>query len=154
MDNKELMEKLEKNSARQLLFTKILCLLCALVLVCALVLTVSITGAVRELTALAAPLQELTVQVQALTANADVTITELAQEADAVMADLAVVAEALAAADLKSIVDNINTLAAESQGAVAEAMQKLDTIDIETLNKAIQDLSDVVEPLAKISRIW
>lgn len=32
--NREVLEKLEKNSAQQLLFTKNLCVLCALVLVC------------------------------------------------------------------------------------------------------------------------
>ena len=152
--DKELLEKLEKNSTQQLLVTKILCVLCALILVCSLVMMFSVTGAVKELMTLAEPLQELTEQVQNLTAKADVTITDLAKEADAVMKDLGIVAEALAAADLGSIVDNINKLASESQGAVADAMKKLDTIDIETLNKAIKDLADVVEPLAKLGRIW
>ena len=44
--NQELLKNLEKNSAQQLLFTKILCILCALVLVCALVMMFSVTGAV------------------------------------------------------------------------------------------------------------
>ena len=141
--NQELLKNLEKNSAQQLLFTKILCILCALVLVCALVMMFSVTGAVKELMTLAQPLQELTAQVQAL-----------ATEADTVMADLGIVAESLAAADLGSIVKNVNALASESQSAVAGAMKKLDAIDIDTLNQAIRDLADVVEPLAKITRIW
>ena len=141
--NQELLKNLEKNSAQQLLFTKILCILCALVLVCALVMMFSVTGAVKELMTLAQPLQELTAQVQALAA-----------EADTVMADLGIVAESLAAADLGSIVKNVNALASESQSAVAGAMKKLDAIDIDTLNQAIRDLADVVEPLAKITRIW
>ena len=103
----------------------------------------SVTGAVKELMTLAQPLQELTAQVQALAA-----------EADTVMADLGIVAESLAAADLGSIVKNVNALASESQSAVAGAMKKLDAIDIDTLNQAIRDLADVVEPLAKITRIW
>ena len=141
--NQELLKNLEKDSAQQLLFTKILCILCALVLVCALVMMFSVTGAVKELMTLAQPLQELTAQVQAL-----------ATEADTVMADLGIVAESLAAADLGSIVKNVNALASESQSAVAGAMKKLDAIDIDTLNQAIRDLADVVEPLAKITRIW
>ena len=141
--NQELLKNLEKNSAQQLLFTKILCILCALVLVCSLVMMFSVTGAVKELMTLAQPLQELTAQVQALAA-----------EADTVMADLGIVAESLAAADLGSIVKNVNALASESQSAVAGAMKKLDAIDIDTLNQAIRDLADVVEPLAKITRIW
>ena len=42
----------------------------------------------------------------------------------------------------------------ESQAAVADAMEKLDTIDIDTLNKAIADLAEIVEPLAKVSKIF
>ena len=142
-NSQEILKNLEKNSAQQLLFTKILCTLCALMVICTLVLMFSITGAVSQLTELAAPLQELTAQVQALAA-----------EADMVMADLGTVAESLAAADLGSIVENVNSLASESQSAVAGAMKKLDAIDIDMLNQAIRDLADVVEPLAKITRIW
>lgn len=142
-NNRELLEKLEKHTRQQLLFTKILCVLCVLVVICTLVLMFSITGAATKLMELAAPLQELTTQVQ-----------ELAFEAETVMEDLGVVAEALAAADLGGIVENVNILAAESQSAVADAMKKLDTIDIATLNKAIKDLADVVEPLAKVTKLW
>lgn len=142
-NNQELLARLEKHTRQQLLFTKILCVLCALVVVCTLVLMFSITGAANQLMALAQPLQELTGQVQ-----------DLAIEAETVMADLGVVAEALAAADLGSIVENVNILAADSQSAVADAMQKLDAIDIETMNKAIRDLAAVVEPLAKLVNPW
>lgn len=141
--NQEILEKLEKHARRQLLFTKILCILCVLAVVCSLVLMFAVTGAANQLMTLAQPLQDLTLQMQGLAA-----------EAETVMADLGVVAQALAAADLDSIVENINSLAADSQSVVADAMAKLDTIDIETLNKAIQDLATVVEPLAKITKIW
>lgn len=141
-NNLVLLEKIEKNGRQQLLFTKILCVLCALTVVCTLVLTFSITGAVSQLMELMDPLQEIAVQVQ-----------NLASEAETVMADLGVVAQTLADADLGSIVENVNNLAAESQSAIADAMKKLDTIDIDTLNKAIKDLAAVVEPLAKLSQI-
>ena len=142
-NNREILERLEKHTRQQLLFTKILCILCVLAVVCTLVLMFAVTGAASRLMELAQPLQALTVQVQ-----------DLAMEAETVMADLGVVAEALAAADLGSIVENVNILAADSQSAVADAMAKLDTIDIETLNKAIRDLAAVVEPLARITKIW
>ena len=142
-NNQELLERLEKHTRQQLLFTKILCILCALAVVCSLVLMFAVTGAAAELLELAQPLQSLTVQLQ-----------DLAQEAETVMTDLGIVAEALASADLGSIVENVNVLAAESQSAVADAMAKLDTIDIEALNKAIKDLAAVVEPLAKVSKIF
>ena len=142
-NNQELLSRLEKHTRQQLLFTKILCILCALAVVCSLVLMFAVTGAAAELLELAQPLQGLTAQLQ-----------DLAQEAETVMTDLGIVAEALASADLGSIVENVNVLAAESQSAVADAMAKLDTIDIEALNKAIKDLAAVVEPLAKVSKIF
>ena len=132
----QMMEKLEKQGRQQLLFTKILCALCALMLVCTLVLTVALTGAASKITAVAEPLQEIS------------------QQAETVMTNLDAVAQDLADADLGAMVDTVNTLAAESQDAVTSAMKKLDMIDIDTLNKAIEDLADVVEPLAKVSKIF
>ena len=135
-NNQEVLQKLERISSQQLLFTKFLRVLCALVLICSLVMMFSVTGAVKELMTLAQPLQEL------------------AEEADTIMADLGVVAESLAEADLGSIVENVNALASESQNAVAGAMKKLDAIDIDTLNQAIRDLADIVGPLANFGRLW
>lgn len=142
-NNQEILAKLEKHTRQQLLFTRILCILCAAAVVCTLILMFSVTSAATQLTKLAAPLQELTAQMQGL-----------AGEAETVMADLGTVAEALAGADLGSIVENVNLLAADSQSAVAEAMEKLEAIDIEALNKAIKDLAAIVEPLAKISSMF
>ena len=132
----QILEKIEKQSRRQLLFTKILCMLCALMLICTLVLTLSITGAVQEILTIAQPLQQM------------------ADQAGTVMANLDTVAQDLADANLGSMVENVNTLAADSQTVITEAMKKLDTIDIDTLNQAIADLADVVEPLAKVSKFF
>lgn len=132
----QVLAKIEKQSRRQLLFTKILCMLCALMLICTLVLTLSITGAVQEILTITQPLQQM------------------ADQAGTVMANLDTVAQDLADADLGSMVENVNTLAADSQTVITEAMKKLDTIDIDTLNQAIADLADVVEPLAKVSKFF
>ena len=139
----ELLQKLENQSRQQLLFTKILCGLCAVVMVLSLVLTLSITGAVNQLVGLAEPLEQITGQVKEMTGQAGI-----------VMDNMETVTQTLADADLGTMVEQVNTLAANSQTAVSEAMAKLDTIDITTLNKAIQDLADVVEPLAKVSNIF
>ena len=132
----QVLAKIEKQNRRQLLFTKILCMLCALMLICTLVLTLSITGAVQEILTITQPLQQM------------------ADQAGTVMANLDTVAQDLADADLGSMVENVNTLAADSQTVITEAMKKLDTIDIDTLNQAIADLADVVEPLAKVSKFF
>ena len=81
-------------------------------------------------------------------------LQEIAQQAGTVMTNLETVTQDLASADLSSMVEGVNTLAVNSQSAIAEAMKKLDLIDIDTLNKAIEDLADVVEPLAKVSKFF
>ncbi|MBR2420925.1 MAG: hypothetical protein IKB09_01060 [Oscillospiraceae bacterium] len=144
MENKtELWEKLEKNTRQQLMFTKVLCLLCAILMVCMLIMAVSISGVAKEVVTLARPLQEVAGQVTGITA-----------QAETVMENLDSVAKALAEADLSGMAQNINALTADSQSVVTEAMEKLDTIDIETLNKAIADLADAAELLGKVSRIF
>ena len=103
----------------------------------------AVTGTAKQLAELAKPLQEITAQVQDMTT-----------QAETVMTNMETVTQALADADLGSMVENVNALTQDSQVIVAEAMEKLDTIDIDTLNKAIKDLSDVVEPLAKVSKFF
>lgn len=132
----QVLEKMEKQNRQQLLFTKILCTLCALMLLCTVVLTVSLTGAAKQILTIAEPLQDLAAQT------------------GTVMENLQTVAQDLVDADLGSMVENVNTLTTDSQLVVAAAMDKLSTIDIEALNKAITDLATIVEPLAKVSRFF
>ncbi len=44
-------------------------------------------------------------------------------------------------------------LVADNADAVAEAMEQLNSVDFETLNRAINDLSDIVEPLARVANL-
>ena len=128
-NNQVALEKLEKNSRQQLLFLKILCGLCAGILICVLVLTLSIAGVAGQ-------------------------VTELADQAKFVMDNLDTVTWELANADIGSMVENMGTLAADSQAIVESAMNKLDAINLEALNHAIEDLADIVEPLANLSNFF
>ena len=148
--NEELLVKLEKNSRQQALFTKILCGIFALVLVCILVLTVAISGAAKQLVAVIAPLEDAVGQVEDVAAQ----VNNMTGQAEIIMDNMETVTQTLADADLGGMVENVNTLTTDSQSAVTEAIEKLDAIDIDTLNKAIRDLSDVVEPLAKVSNFF
>lgn len=56
----------------------------------------------------------------------------------------------LAAADWTGMVENINALVASSQSSLEQATTKIDSIDIETLNQSIQDLSTVIGPIARL----
>ena len=51
---------------------------------------------------------------------------------------------------LTGMVENINILVESSQESLGQATAKIDSIDIETLNQSIQDLSTVIGPIARL----
>ncbi len=56
-------------------------------------------------------------------------------------------------AHLSETVNNINNLTLNATGDLSKAMSKLNSIDLETLNKSIQDLHDIIEPMAKLFKV-
>ncbi len=88
----------------------------------------------------------LLIQTDAIMKEADA----IAQNVHVVMSDLEVVANNLAESDLSAMLDNVNSLVIDSQNSINEAMEKINSIDIVSLNQAIRDLGTIVEPLAKL----
>ena len=76
-------------------------------------------------------------------------VNDLLGQMETVMIDLEQTVRRLSALDLESMVANANSLAVVAQESLQQTMEKLNTVDFETLNKAIEDLSKVIEPLAK-----
>lgn len=77
-------------------------------------------------------------QVSAAVENADQALSQVTQtltEADKALLEI------------QSMFDE-DGLMSQTGDALAQAMEKVDSMDIESLNKAIRDLGDVVEPLA------
>ena len=56
-------------------------------------------------------------------------------------------------AHLGETVKNINNLTLNATGDLSKAMDKLNSIDLDTLNDSIQDLHNIIEPLAKMFNI-
>ena len=52
-------------------------------------------------------------------------------------------------ADLGGTVDNINTLTVQATGDLSETMERINSIDLEKLNTAIDNLNATVEPMAE-----
>ncbi len=50
--------------------------------------------------------------------------------------------------------ENANKLVADNADSVSEAMEKFNSVDFDALNRAINDLADIVEPLAKVSNFF
>lgn len=76
-------------------------------------------------------------------------VNDLLGQMETVMTDLEQTVRRMSALDLESMVANANSLAVVAQESLQQTMEKLNTVDFETLNKAIEDLSKVIEPLAK-----
>ena len=126
----ELLEKIEKTNRRQLLFTQIFCGI-------ALVAVLFCVIALVKVNQLLPQVQDITAQMQGVLGNMEQAAGQLAA------LDIRGIAE-----NVETLVGNVDMLAVSAQDSLKQTMTKLDTIDFETLNKAIEDLSAVIQPLA------
>lgn len=84
-------------------------------------------------------------------------ISSTLNELDVVVANTKEITEELKAADIEGTIrslqdalTSIDTLVNDSSESISVSLKKLEAMDIETLNKAIQDLYRVVDPLASL----
>ena len=75
-------------------------------------------------------------------------VTVTYENMELIMEDLKIITSELAEADINQMIEDVDKLAVESQKNISDAMKKVNDIDIEGLNTAIKNLSDVVEPFA------
>ena len=53
-----------------------------------------------------------------------------------------------------TLINNTNSMVETNTDAVTDTIQKLNEVDFEGLNSAIQNLNDVVEPLSNFARMF
>ena len=63
--------------------------------------------------------------------------------------NLETLTEDLKTADLSGTVNNINGLTIQATGDLGNTMEKLNSVDLESLNEAIKNLNDTVKPMAE-----
>ena len=126
----ELLTSLEKSSRRQVRYARLQCFFAILAAVCCAAMLLSVLSVIPQI-------QQIAGQVQALAAQAETVLT-----------NLETVTNELAAVDLASMVTNVDSLVIESQEGIKQALDKINELDITSLNNAIDDLSAVVKPLA------
>ena len=125
----ELLKRLDESNRQQAKYARWQCILSVAAAVCCVGLFVLVC--------------RLMPQVQVLTTQMETVLT-----------DLEIVTEQLAGMDLGEMVRNVDELVTTSQAGVEETMAKLNSIDFDELNRAIGNLSDVVEPLAKFFNVF
>lgn len=133
----QLLDKLEKNSRKQTRYARIQCVFSIAAALLCLVVLVSVLSVMPRLNALAESTQQVALQAQ-----------EVAGQAQTVITNLETVSNQLLEADLPGMARHVDELVTTSQEALASAMEKLNSLDLVKLNDAIQDLSDVIKPLA------
>lgn len=132
----ELMRKMEESSRKQLLYTRIQCIAAVVAVVC----FAGIFFLIRDLLP----------QVSAIMADIPGLVTQL----ESVLGNLEVVTSDLATVDFETMVTEINSLVSAGQVSLEETVAKLNAIDFESLNKAIGNLSAVVEPMASFFKVF
>ncbi len=76
-------------------------------------------------------------------------VNKLLNVAQASLENIEKVSEELSEADIDGLVAEVGDLIGETEKDLALTMEKIDSLDIEELNRAIRNLSDVIEPLAE-----
>ncbi|MEG0369444.1 MAG: hypothetical protein RR590_00240 [Hungatella sp.] len=75
-------------------------------------------------------------------------VNDTFQNMDIIMKDLEQITAELAAADLQQMITDVDHLVTSSEQNIQDALTQVNSIDIDTLNQAIKNLSDVISPLA------
>ena len=132
----ELLKKIEESNRKQLLYTRILCIAAVVAVVC----FAGIFFLIRDLLP----------QVSAIMADIPGLVTQL----QSVLKNLEIVTRDLSAVDFETMVTGINALVSTGQISLEETITKLNAIDFEALNKAIENLADVVEPMARFFNVF
>lgn len=125
--NTEILIKIEANSRKQLRAARLQCLFSLIAAVCCIAVLIAVAQLIP-------------------------VVEDLALQAETILADLEITTHHLAQIDLTQTLENLNALMTTSQSGIAEAIDKLNAIDIETLNGAIKDLADIIKPLADAAK--
>ena len=131
-DNKELLEllqKIEKANRQQVKLTRFVCIFALIAALCCICTIGLVCNVLPQI-------QSVITQMQTVLGNLEEATAQLS-----VM-------------DFTGMVENVEALVTTAQEGLNETMGKLNTIDFDTLNKAIADLAKVVEPMSKLMNVF
>ena len=135
-DMREILERLEKSNRQQLRYARLQSILALLAALCFIGLVVVVGSIVPELMDFASEAESLLGQAEVVLTNLEDVTNELAQ------------------VEFTKMIDDVNGLVTSSQQGLEGTLEKINSIDIESLNEAIDGLAKVVEPLAKFFKVF
>lgn len=127
----ELLEEIKKGNTKQVFFARLQCIFSIVAALCCVIVLAAGLKILPEL-------RTSVTQAEKVLSNLEDVTTELAKM------DLSSMVE-----NVDGLVKNVDDLVTTSQSGVEQTMDKINAIDFETLNNAIEDLSKVIEPIAK-----
>ena len=132
----ELLNEIKKSTDKQVLYARLQCIFSIVAALCCVILLVVGLKVLPEL-------REASAQAETVLNNLETVTTELTR------VDLGNMVE-----NVDGLVQNVDKLVTTSQEGVEQTMKKIDAIDFDTLNKAIDDLSRVIEPIANFFKVF
>ena len=138
-ENKELLELLqqvEKANRQQVKLTRLSCIFALIAALCCVGTLGLVYSILPQVTGILSQVDGLAGQIHVVLGNLEDATNQLSQ------------------LDLTGMVSEVEELVTTAQTSLEQTMGKLNTIDFQTLNKAIEDLSKVVEPLSKLTTIF
>ena len=142
-DMLELLERIEKANRRQAKMTTLMCAFMLVSALCFAGLLVLVWGLIPKVEAMLPQIEAVIPQASAVMEQTQTVLQNLEQTT-----------AGLAAADLGGMVADVDALVSTGQESLTQTMDKLNTIDFEALNKAIQDLAAVVQPLSRLANMF
>ena len=131
-ENKELLEllqKIEKANRQQVKLTRVVCIFALVAALCC-ICTVGLVYNVLP------PINTIIFQMQIVLGNLETATAQLS------------------VVDFSGMIADVEALVTTAQQSLDQTMNKLNTIDFQTLNKAIDDLAKVVEPMSKLMNVF
>ena len=132
----ELLKNIEESNRKQLLYTRIQCVAAAVAVACFAGLYFLIKDFLPQISAIITQIPGVVAQMEVVLGNLEIVTTELA------------------AVDFTGMIEGVNTLVATGQASLVETVGKLNSIDFEALNTAIDTLTKVIDPLAKFFKVF
>ena len=135
-DIREILEQLEKSNRQQVKYARLQSILAILAALCFIALVFVMGSVVPQLMDYAAEAEKLLGQAEVVLTNLEDVTTELTK------------------VEFTKMVSDVDELVISSQQGLEEALEKVNSIDIETLNQAIDGLAKVIEPLTKFFKVF
>lgn len=135
IDENDMLTELVNNSRKQLFYARLRTLSSVVIAAGIIIFLIMVVPAILKTTA----------QANDIMAKASETIT---------LANAAIESVTEMSTSITSMGENMDTFITENAESVATVMEKIEAVDFEGLNSAIEDLGAVIEPLAKFFNLF